>query len=127
MACFIVPAVEAAAVTVAVQVMKRQEARPVRAASVVTEQHIPWSRKLTWLSRLLWGGVLLLAFEHLWHGEIVPFFPFLTAMRDPGETAEMLHEMSTVGVTMAVIVTLVWAAVAAAAETILRRGEGAVQ
>ena len=34
--------------------------------------------------------------------------PFLTAMADPADTVEMLHEMATVGVGMAVLVTLVW-------------------
>lgn len=48
-----------------------------------------------------------MAFEHLWHGEIVPFFPFLTAVEN-GETAEMLAEMGSAGVTMAVLVTVVW-------------------
>ena len=60
------------------------------------------------MTNLLWGGSALLAFEHLWHGEVVPWFPFLTAMSDPADKAEMLYEMSTVGVTMAVLITLVW-------------------
>mgnify|MGYP007069974341 CR=1 FL=1 len=57
------------------------------------EAKIPFSRKLKWLSAMLWGGVILLAFEHLWHGEIAPFFPFLTAMSDAASTAEMLKEI----------------------------------
>jgi hypothetical protein len=57
---------------------------------------------------MLWGGSGLLAFEHLWHGEITPFFPFLTAANDPADTAEMLHEMATSGTSMAALVTLVW-------------------
>lgn len=124
MACFIVPAVEAVAVTAAVEAVRRHESKThaeTRMASVA------WSQKLSWLRNLLWGGVLLLAFEHLWHGEIVPFFPFLTAMKSPGETAEMLHEMSTVGVTMAAIVTLVWAVACLAADTIARRKEASAQ
>jgi hypothetical protein len=128
MACFIVPAVEAVAVTVAAQAVKKQEAKQTHAEAVIARsQSVAWSRKLRWLSWLLWGGVLLLAFEHVWHGEVVPFFPFLTAMNDPGETVEMLHEMSTVGVTMAVIVTVVWGVICFAADTILRRSEEAVQ
>jgi len=58
---------------------------------------------------MLWGGSGLLAFEHVWHGEVVPWFPFLTAASDPADAAEMLHEMSTVGVGMALLVTGVWA------------------
>ena len=57
---------------------------------------------------MLWGGSVLLAFEHVWHGEVVPYFPFLTAASDPADAAEMLHEMGTAGVCMAAIVTVVW-------------------
>jgi hypothetical protein len=60
------------------------------------------------LNIMLWGGSALLAFEHLWHGEIVPWFPFLTAAENAEDTAVMLHEMGTIGVTMAVAVTAVW-------------------
>ncbi|MBQ1713650.1 MAG: hypothetical protein II030_04560, partial [Treponema sp.] len=44
-----------------------------------------------------------------YHGEVVLYPPFLTAMRNPEDIPEMLHEMATVGVSMAAIVTLVWA------------------
>lgn len=119
MACFIVPAVEAVAVTAAYAVVKRKE-KKLEAPSVKLEngakiekdeKKIAWSKKLSWLMALLWGGVLLLAFEHFWHGEVVPFPPFLTAMATPESTAEMLHEMMTVGVSMAVTVTVFWAGV----------------
>ena len=56
---------------------------------------------------MLWGGSALLAFEHVWHGEVTPVFPFLTAVEN-GETAGMLGEMATAGVSMAVIVTAAW-------------------
>ena len=111
MACFLVPLCEAIATTAAAKVIERKE-KKAKEGETGAEQTprvgLPFSRKLRWLTNMLWGGSALLAFEHLWHGEIVPWFPFLTAMRDPGETAEMLHEMATVGVTMAVFVTLVW-------------------
>ena len=68
---------------------------------------IKFSTKLGWLNKMLWGGSALLAFEHLWHGEVVPFFPFLTAVKT-GEVAGMLQEMSTVSVLMAVLVTSVF-------------------
>ena len=42
-------------------------------------------------------------------------------MNDPGDTAEMLHEMSTIGVTMAIIVTVTWAIMMFAADRILAR------
>ena len=110
MACFTVPAVEAIAVTaVAFILQKREMARvqAVKTTDVSEETKTPFSRKLKWLRNLLFGGSLLLAFEHVWHGEIVPWFPFLTAVEN-GEAADMLHEMATVGVTMAVLITAVW-------------------
>ena len=53
--------------------------------------------------------------------EGVKFFPFLTAMSDPGDTAEMLHEMSTVGVTMALLVTGAWGVMVCAVDSMLKR------
>ena len=73
------------------------------------EAKLPFSRKLQWLSNLLWGGSALLAFEHVWHGELSPIFPFLTAAGDPAQAREMLREMATAGVAMSVVVTVVWA------------------
>ena len=46
--------------------------------------------------------------EHLWHGEIVPWPPFLTAMENPADIAPMLHEIATTGTGMAVFVTIFW-------------------
>lgn len=108
MACFIVPAAEAAAVTVA----KKQIARKARkgATPESTERSLNLVRKLTWLTNLLWGGALLLAFEHLWHGEVIPYFPFLSALTERSTTQQMLFEMGTVGVGMALLVTAVWGA-----------------
>jgi hypothetical protein len=85
------------------------------------ETTLPWSRKLKWLSWLLWGGAVLLMFEHLWHGEITPWFPFLTAAANPADMVEMFHEMATVGVTMALIVTAAWAAMVAVATAMMKR------
>ena len=115
MACFLVPATEAVVVTVATQLLLAHEAkmlpkfkREAGASSSSAEEKVPFSKKLRWLSNLLWGGAFLLAFEHVWHGEVVPWFPFLTAASNPADASVMLHEMSTVGVTMAVLVTAVW-------------------
>lgn len=114
MACFVVPAVEAVAVTAAYVAAKKHEQKLVAPklslgdAAVENDAKITWSKRLGWLMALLWGGVLLLAFEHFWHGEVVPFPPFLSAMASPEDTAEMLHEMATVGVSMAVTVTAFW-------------------
>lgn len=104
MACFLVSAAEAVVVTAAAKATEKQDGGD----TTETVERIPFSQKLKWLSNMLWGGAILLVFEHIWHGEIVPWFPFLTAMNDPADTVEMLHEMMTVGVAMAVIITAVW-------------------
>ena len=122
MACFTVPAIEAIAVTaVYIAAKKKEQKNQLSKASgdiapAKEEPSITWSKRLSWLMGLLWGGVLLLAFEHFWHGEIVPFPPFLTAMATPEDTAEMLHEMATVGVSMAISVTVFWGAICAVAQ-----------
>ena len=116
MACFVVPAAEAIIVTAAYFAAKKRETK-IEAKSFATEgkfeneNKITWSKRLGWLLGLLWGGVLLLAFEHIWHGEVLLYPPFLSAMNSAEDTAAMLHEMATVGVSMAVFVTAVWGAV----------------
>lgn len=109
MACFTVPAAEAIVTTIAAKIIKSREAKGLTKKPEAGDeiQKIKFSTKLGWLNNMLWGGSALLAFEHVWHGEVVPFFPFLTAVSD-GNAAEMLHEMATAGVSMAVLVTAVW-------------------
>lgn len=109
MACFIVPAAEAIAATVAVHILESKEKKTEAMCVVNDVKHIKtgFLRKVKWLSKLLWGGSSLLAFEHVWNGEVQPWFPFLTAAGTPESTA-MLHEMSTVGVGMALTVTAAW-------------------
>lgn len=109
MACFIVPAAEAIAATVAVHILESKEKKTEAMCMSNDVKHIKtgFLRKVKWLSKLLWGGSSLLAFEHVWNGEVQPWFPFLTAAGTPESTA-MLHEMSTVGVGMALTVTAAW-------------------
>lgn len=132
MACFIVPATEAVVSTIATKVMQSKEANKETLVhtsegnEIETEVKIPFTRKLKWLTSLLWGGSALLAFEHVWHGEVTPWFPFLTAANNPADTAEMLHEMSTVGVTMAILITLVWVGMLFASSAIENRTEKTV-
>ena len=127
MACFLIPTVEAIAVTALAKVMESKEvSRDIAKVQKDSESlevagKVPFSRKLKWLRNLLWGGSALLAFEHVWHGEVVPWFPFLTAAADPADAAEMLHEMATVGVSMAVLVTLVWLAMLSVSSIIEKR------
>ena len=94
MACFIVPAAEAAVTTVITRVLEKREQQTTvpeyRASEALNNE--PFSVRLKRLNSLLWGGSALLAFEHLWHGEIQPFFPFLTAASDPAETAAQIPE-----------------------------------
>ena len=115
MACFLVPAAEAIVTTIASRAMKKDTVPASEAEAKIT-----FGSKLGWLNNLLWGGSALLAFEHVWHGEVTPFFPFLTAAAE-GETAEMLREMGTTGVGMAVLVTGVWAGMVLIAKAIDKR------
>ena len=114
MACFLVPMAEAIVVTVVKNVVEKKEkdsqVKYNKQTELVSanETGLSWSHKLSWLTKLLWGGVALLAFEHLWHGEIVPWPPFLTAMKNPADIAPMLYEIATIGTSMAVFVTLIW-------------------
>ena len=115
MACFLVPAAEAVVTTVVTKVLRKKESQKKAETvtfqlddnTVETGEKIPFSEKMKWLNKLLWGGSGLLAFEHVWHGEVIPVFPFLTAVKD-GNAVEMLHEMATTGVSMALLVTAVW-------------------
>jgi hypothetical protein len=106
MACFLVPVGEAIVTTVVQKVVEKREGKTGREKTA--KNRLSWSRKLSWLNKMLWGGSILLALEHVWHGEVVPWPPFLTAMENPGDVAPMLHEIATVGVAMAVTVTAVW-------------------
>ena len=128
MACFLVSTAEAIVVTAAAQILKKKEMsaeslKLEKNAEIETKQEnkLPWSKKLMILAKLLWGGAFLLCYEHIWHGEVVPWFPFLTAMNDPGDTAEMLSEMGSIGVTMAIIVTATWAIMMIVADKIMSR------
>ena len=100
MACFLVPMTEAIVTTIASKTLKSHNFKTNKSTKI--------SERLNRLSGFLWGGSALLAFEHVWHGEVTPWFPFLTAASNP---VEMFSEMSTAGVAMALLVTAVWAAV----------------
>ncbi|MBR0483766.1 MAG: hypothetical protein IJJ69_03190 [Oscillospiraceae bacterium] len=112
MACFLVPVAEATAITIIRKIAEHNQQKNHSALKVNPEEILSPNKTFLsethWLTNLLWGGSALLAFEHVWHGEVTPWFPFLTAMREPDATSEMLHEMATNGIGMAVLVTLVW-------------------
>lgn len=114
MACFLVAVAEAAITTVAAKAVKSHEKHlelsktQLEGTNYETTEKIPFSRKLKWLSNMLWGGSALLAFEHIWHGEIVPLAPFFTSAGNPADFAAMLSEMAVTGVAMTAMVTAVW-------------------
>ena len=122
MACFVVPAAEAIAVAIAACAAKKKEKKfeladaQMKGSSSPAIKKFTLSKKLNLLSALLWGGVLLLAFEHLWHGEISPIPPFLTALENPEQKQIMLHEMATVGTSMCAAVTAFWGIIVCAAD-----------
>ena len=122
MACFAIPVAEAVVTTIVTKIIEKKEASCSDNKQAVSAK-VPFSKKLRWLNNLLWGGSALLAFEHVWHGEVVPWFPFLTAAANPDDRAEMLHEMATVGVTMAVLVTVVWVGMLIVSNMIEKRAQ----
>ena len=109
MACFVVPMGEAIITTVVQKVVEKREKRTVSI-------NPKWSRRLSWLNIMLWGGTLMLAIDHLISGEVTFYPPFLTALQNPADTAVMLREMATVGVVMAAAVTAVWGIIVLVAE-----------
>ena len=129
MACFLVPAAEAVIVSVMHKKAVKKEAKisEVHIDHNEIETSLPMSTKLSWLKYLLIGGAMLLMFEHIWHGEVVPWFPFLTAMSAPDTAIEALREMAISGTLMAVLVTAVWFVMCKAAEAILKRRSEGIQ
>jgi hypothetical protein len=90
MACFLVPATAGIFTT-------------------VFRKKIPEKYHIKWFNIMVWGAVLALLIEHIWHGEVVPWPPFLTAMNSPDDTAAMLNEMLHIGVPMLLAITAAWA------------------
>ena len=91
--------------------------------STVFRKKIPAKYHINWLNTLIWGGTAGLALEHVAHGEITPFFPFLTAMKTPADTAAMFSEILTVGVGMLIACVLVWAVMVAVASRMEARAK----
>lgn len=90
MACFIIPAVTAIIVSITRKIAKSL------------------NEKLWSLEAMLWGGVIILLVEHVWHGEIVLWPPFLTAMNSPEEWSIALQEIQVVGLLMTTAVVITW-------------------
>ena len=118
MACFVVPTAEAIVTTIVKESIDKN-------GGETQEVKNPFIKKMNWLNNMLWGGSSLLAFEHVWHGEVVPWFPFLTNAVTPVSAAEMLREMATSGVAMAALVTAVWAGMVAVTNAIEKKPSNA--
>ncbi len=115
MACFLVPTTEAIVTTVIKKVADKKGSDNI------------FIKKMNWLNSMLWGGSALLAFEHVWHGEVTPWFPFLTAASNAADAQEMLHEMFTSGVAMAILVTVAWVVMVAVTHAISKKSAPAIK
>ncbi|MCH5289527.1 MAG: hypothetical protein J1E32_06410 [Treponema sp.] len=118
MACVVVPFVEAVGISVAEKALAKRTVEGGIARDFV--------EKISVLKNMLYGGSLLLAVEHIYHGEISFIPPFLTAARNPAEIPAMLREMATVGVAMALLTTAVWAGYVALSRVFRRRGNAGI-
>ena len=78
-------------------------------ATTIFRKKIPENLKIGWLNIMIWGGVIMLAVEHIAHGEIILYPPFLTAMQTPAEIPVMLQEMAVIGGTMTIAIFSIWA------------------
>lgn len=108
MACFLVPLTEAVLTSAVKGIYGKVVTKSTISEAEKNLKIESFNSKVSILQKMLYGGSFLLAIEHIYHGEVVFYPPFLTAMNDPADTVEMLNEMSTVGVSMAVLVTAVW-------------------
>ena len=114
MACFTAPLAAAIAAGVVRHTVKDKESGD--------PETISWATKLGWLEKLSFGGCALLAFEHVWHGEIIFQFPFLTGVKN-GETAEVLKEIATVGGAMTALIFAVWIGMLIVSSLIVKRAK----
>ena len=96
MCCFIVPLVEAAAVSIV------RKSIGGKASSGFVSRHI------SSLEKMLWGGTVMLIVDHIINGELTWRFPFFTALGAEGGTEVFLRELLTVGLPMAAFLTAVW-------------------
>lgn len=107
MACFLAPMTLAIIMT-AVQLLTRHS-------------DLSQKIKLSWLNSMLWGGVVILAAEHVFHGEITAFWPYLTAMSSPADTAVMLAEIVSVGGSMTLAISFTWMGMLAVTSLMTKR------
>jgi len=113
MACFTVSLVAGIGVAVARHIVKGNEKKQELAHVEIDQSkfgaEVKWSKKLAYLELMLFGGSFVLALEHIIHGEITFYPPFLTAMESYETVMEMLNEIATVGTAMLGILVAAWA------------------
>lgn len=120
MGCFLVSAAAAIGVGVAKHIVKKYE-NDQMGVQETKVNHTKWSKKLSYLELTLWGGSFLLAGEHVLHGEITPYAPFLTAASNKEDTITMFKEMGTVGVSMLLLLVAAWGAGVAIHDVLVSR------
>ena len=99
MCCFLVPLTEA----IATSAYRKINEKSLEHTESALKRNVPA------LEKMLWGGTLMLMVDHAINGELSLSFPFFTALTAEGGFAVMLHEMLTVGVPMALVLTAAWA------------------
>ncbi len=82
--------------------------------TILTRNVFPKKMHIDWLNMILWGAVIMLAVEHVAHGEIIPYPPFLTA-----GLPEVIPEMMAVGVPMTIFSTSTWGAIVIVNEVVI--------
>ena len=91
---------------------------PMSAAIITTSvgKKVPEKYHINWLNSMMWGGVAMLAIEHISHREVVLYPPFLTA-----GLSEVLPEMMRVGIPMTLSIFLIWGIMVAIAAIVNKR------
>ena len=100
MACFVVPLAEALIISAVKAGINKSYAKETVSDAEKTLKLEKMNTRVGILEKLLYGGCFLLMIEHIYHGEI---------LFNIADLPEVLHEMATVGVTMSILVTAVWA------------------
>lgn len=97
---------------------------PATAAIITTsiKKKIALKYHLEWLNAMLWGGVIMLAVEHIAHLEVVLYPPFLTA-----GFSEVLPEILKVGIPMTLAIILIWAVMVLVANKAAKMREKKIQ
>lgn len=90
--------------------------------TVIFREKVPKKWHINWLNTMIFGGTIALGIEHIAHGEIVPWPPFLTAMSNPADMAAMFSEIFSVGVPMTIALVFVWIVMVVVYEKVIVAG-----